>query len=504
MDIGILADQLIDPHVPRKKLRKKSYRTGDIVQLVQEVIRTDAADTRRLASYIPRSIEGLRMLFDFVDTQFRYVEDPRQNQWVQTPSYLWHTKEGDCKSFTVFISSVLQNMGVAHLIRYVSYSGGPYTHVYPVALWQGREVPMDVVWKKQEGGRFAGEKPFVKKKDFKVEGLYKLGSTHAEQEAAIIGQIKTTIEEMEAAAADIPTDIIDSGAGDVTRMTSGQLDRLIIADRYRILASQATDLAVANQYRDAARAMERGDIAGIGSLQNDPFGRQVERILAKTAQDQKPAFESFKIQIPNPIPAHLRGFFKNVGNFFKKAVESVTGLWKKMVNWVFKGVGKAMGPFFIFQFLNRSKVKSSKIKQRYDAQRKSYEWIRKTGKFEDAKLKGVMLNGIVEQLGKSPAQLATEAGAPQVGAIAAIVVKVISAIKPVIEVIKKIAGIFKKKDNEAGVVDQSTMSDPRLLEEEAALQKQSGNSPDNVATGGGGGGLVALALPALAAFALLK
>lgn len=483
----------VKPALDRKDLRKKAFRTKDIIKLVQEVIKTDVDDTEVLARRFTPDMAGLRAIFDFVDSSFRYQEDPAGSQWVQTPSYLWKTKVGDCKSYTVFISSLLQNMGVKHLVRYTAYGGSQYRHVYPVALLAGKEIPMDVVWKKQEGGRFGREKSYTKKKDFRMEnGLYKLGnSSGLFDERAIIGQMENTLAEIEAASASIPN-MVGEGP-DVSQMTVGELDRLIWADRYRVLAGVTEHGGQRGQYIDAARAMEQGDIAGIGSLRNDPFGQQVAKILEKSVKNRKPAFENFTVRIPNPVPPQMAGLFSKVGKFIKKIGDTIKNAFKRLVNFIFKGAGKAMGPFFIFQFLNKSKVKSPKIKGRMMAQEKSFRFIQRIGKFDEKQLKGLMLNGIIEKTRKTPAQLAKEGGAPQIGALAAVVPLIVDAIKAVFNVISKIAGIFKKNKNDAGTVDQSTMSDVTLFEEEAELHRKT-----NPAGGGGGGGFNPLALAALA------
>jgi len=181
----------------------------------------------------------------------------------------------------------------------------------------------------------------------------------------------------------------------------------------------------------------------------------------------------------------MAGLFSKVGKFIRKVADTIKKAYKKVINFVFKGAGMLMGPFFIFKFLKRSKVKSPKIKARLRAQDKSYNFIQKIGKFDDKQLKGIMFNGILKQTGKTPAQIAREGGAPQVGAVAAILPVVVDAIKTVFSVIGKIAGIFKKKSADAGVVDQSTMSDPTLFEEEARLQRRSGSGVGPPGEGGG-------------------
>lgn len=489
MNLKSAADRLIKPHVQSVDLRKRSYRTLDIITLVQEVLSTDADDTQAFSRQFPHSVAGLRMLFDFVDHHISYIEDPRLNQWVQTPSFLWHTKRGDCKSFTVFISSVLRNMGFRHLIRYVSYGGSNYTHVYPVAIWQGKEIPLDVVWKKQEGGPFGREKSFTKKKDFIVEGLYKLGNVASSDDMrTYMGKVESAVAEMEAYLSEVPDSIIYEGPGDVTTFTKGQLDRHIWADRYQILADQEENGRVAQQYRAAAIAMQEGDIAGIGNIKSSAFGQEVKQILAKSLRENQPAFTPLTLEFPNPFPAEVRGFFKNVGKWFKKVGDSFAKLFKKFVNWIFKGVGKAMGPYFIYLFANKNKVKTPEIRRRIQEQEKTFNWIAKVGRLNHDQLKGTVLNGIKQKTGKSPKEIFQMGEAPEIaGFLTGLVSIVIKSIGWVIKTIQKIVSLFKKSKTEAGVVNESNASDPTLLEEEARRQKEAGGSTEDLSKEGGFG-----------------
>jgi len=111
-----------------------------------------------------------------------------------------------------------------------------------------------------------------------------------------------------------------------------------------------------------------------------------------------------------------------------------------------------------------------------------------------------MENGVKQQTGMSTLEIAAEGGVSQIGALPAIPV-ILKALGAVVQVINKIASIFKKNKAEAGPVDETTMSDLSLFEEEERLQRQSNSS----ASGGGGGGsagLLAAGAAALAIFAL--
>jgi hypothetical protein len=214
------ATATIPPPRNARTLIKKEYRTGDIVSLVQKVARTNVADTATFSRRFRPTRAGLKALFNWVDRHFRYKENPPGSQWVQTPAWLNKHRVGDCKSFTAFISTTLTNMGVDHIIRYAAYRPGDLRHVYPVAILNGEEIPMDVVWKKQEGGTFGKEKWPQRTKDFRMKGLAQLGTAISGQD--YIGKMETELKDIQQAAAGIPN-MIKSGWGDVTRMTKGQV-----------------------------------------------------------------------------------------------------------------------------------------------------------------------------------------------------------------------------------------------------------------------------------------
>jgi hypothetical protein len=388
-------------------------------------------------------------------------------------------------------------MGLDHVIRYAAYGTKEFRHVYPVVIIDGEEIPTDVVYKVQHGGRFGTEKRYTNKKDIKVKaGLYQLGSTVSlsnidmnASEEAIIGQLKATLADIEKIDRELPA--INPNT-DVTKMTAGELDQWLWADRFDILGKVTKNGKDKSEYRAAATAMRRGDVSGIGSVQNSTLRKAVVSILQKSTAKRRPAFPDFSIAVPTPVG--VGGFFGKVGNWFKKVGKAIANVFKKFVNWVFSGIGKKMGPFFIFSLLNnRNKVKSPAIKNRIKAQDKTFGFIQRLGKFDPEQLKGLALNGILEQTGKTPQQIAAEGGAPQVGAIITVI---ISAIQFVVKIAEKVAGIFKKSPSEAGTIDKTTMSDPSLFEEEARLQRQAN------ATGQGGGGFNPLLLGGGALLAL--
>lgn len=105
-------------------------------------------------------------IFVWVYENIRYKKDPDGQQWVKTPARLIYDGSGDCKSYSILICSVLTLLGVKNKFRFVSYDGTTnYSHVYPVAIVEGEEIPVDVVALQQKGCEFGNEVEYTNKKD---------------------------------------------------------------------------------------------------------------------------------------------------------------------------------------------------------------------------------------------------------------------------------------------------------------------------------------------------
>lgn len=518
------------PAAERRKLHKRNFKTYDIIRLVNEVERTDRDDVAEFAKQFPPTMAGLRRLYNFVLQNIRYQEDPDGTQWVQTPSHLWATRTGDCKSYTVFISAVLHNMGLDRVIRYVSYGSKNYTHVYPVAILpSGRRVVMDVVYSAQNGARLFAEKRFKKKKDYKVKaqpGLYKLGN-------AEMAELATSVAELESMAAQLPASIVHEGPGDITNMTAGEFDLYMLKDSLNAHKMHAQNEAQHTRFEAAIVAVENKSVAGIGALQNN-FGSSLQDYIDRARTNNDPAFKPFALEVMIEdaaiegkkeerkwqrrrrklereirqakrknnrsrvarLEALLQQHYndnpdmKKKKNLFEKIGGAVRDAWKKVVNWVFKDIGKIAAPYFLFLFIKNT-VKSPAINRRKAVQQKNFNWLSRVGKMDEKKLSMLMATGIKEKTGMTPSEIIKKGkrGA-KVGAVAlaALIPKIIQALGAVVQIVQKIAGIFKKKKSDAGAMDESTMSDPSLLSELSEADAQSDGKFDSGNGSGGGEG----------------
>lgn len=87
--------------------------------------------------------ETARNIWNFLKHRIRYQADGSE-QIVKAPSALIRTKVGDCKSYAIFTSAVLTNLGIPHKIVYTSYSSNPTPeHVY---IQTNDGYIIDAVW----------------------------------------------------------------------------------------------------------------------------------------------------------------------------------------------------------------------------------------------------------------------------------------------------------------------------------------------------------------------
>ena len=87
--------------------------------------------------------ETAENIWTFLKHRIRYQADGPE-QIVKAPSALVRTKIGDCKSYAIFTSAVLTNLGIPHKLVYTSYSSNPTPeHVY---IQTNSGYIIDAVW----------------------------------------------------------------------------------------------------------------------------------------------------------------------------------------------------------------------------------------------------------------------------------------------------------------------------------------------------------------------
>jgi len=156
--------QLIGARDGRKYLVDANGNTSDIIRAIMQADRVCQPYTAALAPTLAgrTAEETCRNLWQFWKQHVKYKEDPDNFQFVKSPRELYHSGEGDCKSYSIALASCLKNLGIPHMYRFVSEERGKELHhVYIVAKpHQGREIIIDCVL-----DQFNYQNPYVTKKD---------------------------------------------------------------------------------------------------------------------------------------------------------------------------------------------------------------------------------------------------------------------------------------------------------------------------------------------------
>lgn len=166
---------------PAKLKNTVIHQNGDTWDIVNTVLKADKQskkDTEQLSKQFTRDKAGLRQLWLYVKNNFTYKEDENGQQWIKSPARLFHDKKGDCKSFTIFINSVLQNLKIDYITRFISQnSDKDPTHVYSIAVLGDEKIILDAVYHK-----FNEEPRHTKKYDYMTKISYLNGVKNFQSE----------------------------------------------------------------------------------------------------------------------------------------------------------------------------------------------------------------------------------------------------------------------------------------------------------------------------------
>jgi hypothetical protein len=138
---------------------KRNASNIDLQRAIEAAIPTAVAQMKQRSNEFKGKTEAetCKKIFDYLKNQISYKADGAEQQ-VRVPSGLIRTRQGDCKSYSVFTSAVLTNLGIPHKLVYASYdpNDSTPTHIYVVT---NNGCIIDAVY-----GKFNAEKKASNKK----------------------------------------------------------------------------------------------------------------------------------------------------------------------------------------------------------------------------------------------------------------------------------------------------------------------------------------------------
>lgn len=154
-------------------LSKNAENEDTLEKFIPEMARQYQSDTERISVVLKDAtlITTCRNIWDFVYNHIQYkLDDPHEEQ-IRRPARTWadRTSGVDCDCYSVFISTILLNLGIRHYIRMTAYNTQRgFQHVYvivPKTPTSNLEKRSDYIVIDCVMDAFDSEKPFIYKKD---------------------------------------------------------------------------------------------------------------------------------------------------------------------------------------------------------------------------------------------------------------------------------------------------------------------------------------------------
>lgn len=153
------------------KTIKQDATVGDTLSFIQKIVPKTLHQTREISSVLKglNTYDTCRNIWHFVYRHIRYRKDKDGYEQVRSPRRSWldRSKGVDCDCYTTFISSILCNLQIPHVLRITKYSKPHFQHIYPIVPYGNRYITVDCVTEK-----FDYEVPYSEKKDVHMDLQY--------------------------------------------------------------------------------------------------------------------------------------------------------------------------------------------------------------------------------------------------------------------------------------------------------------------------------------------
>lgn len=176
--IRVKSGKEYDELFPRAMLttitKKEGATVADTIRFIPQVVRETLFHTERIAQVLKGDDvrETCRNIWQFVYDHIAYKKDEEGKEQVRSPARAWHDRGNiqgvDCDCYTVFISSILSNLKIRHILRITKYKENHFQHIYPIVpLSDGSYITIDCVVR-----NFNYEEPYSEKKDTNMDLEY--------------------------------------------------------------------------------------------------------------------------------------------------------------------------------------------------------------------------------------------------------------------------------------------------------------------------------------------
>jgi hypothetical protein len=168
---GAEYDNLFSHSENDNKTIRKNANVYHTVDFIPKVVQQTLDQTKRISQALKGKTiyETCSNIWHFVYRHINYKKDAEGYEQIRSPARAWHDrKQGvDCDCYSVFISSILTNLGIPHILRITKYHRDYFQHIYPIVPHGKKHITIDCVT-----DRFDYEVPYSEKKDYPMDLQY--------------------------------------------------------------------------------------------------------------------------------------------------------------------------------------------------------------------------------------------------------------------------------------------------------------------------------------------
>jgi hypothetical protein len=168
---GLEYDTLFPRSENDNKTIRRNANVYHTVSFIPKVVQETLAQTKAIAQKLKANstYDTCKNIWHFVYQHINYKKDEEGYEQIRSPARAWHDRQQgvDCDCYSVFISSVLTNLGIPHILRITKYHRDYFQHIYPVVPNGSKHITIDCVTDK-----FDYEVPYSEKKDYPMDLQY--------------------------------------------------------------------------------------------------------------------------------------------------------------------------------------------------------------------------------------------------------------------------------------------------------------------------------------------
>lgn len=141
----------------------------DTIKLIKKMVSEYYPQTTNISKILDKKdvYQTCKAIWNFVYENIQYKLDQDGTEQLRTPNRTWKDRflGVDCDCYSLFISTILTNLGIKHKFRLAEYQKkGYFQHIYIIVPYQKQEIIMDCVKDK-----FDDEQSYTKKEDIEME-----------------------------------------------------------------------------------------------------------------------------------------------------------------------------------------------------------------------------------------------------------------------------------------------------------------------------------------------